>query len=208
MSDAAGQVFTVGHSTHGWEAFVSLLRQHGVEAVADVRSSPFSRFNPQYNRDVLEAALKATGIRYVFLGRELGARSEDPSCYVDGQVQYGRLAQTALFQGGLERVLRGAAKYRVALMCAEKEPLECHRTLLVAKELAARGVEVQHIHADGRLESHEEAMDRLVTLAGLPKDDLFRTKETLVAEAMARQEKLVAFVDHGRLGIALREDVI
>jgi hypothetical protein len=110
-------IFTIGHSTHSAEEFVALLRQHQVEAVADVRSSPFSRFNPQFNREPLEQFLKVNGIRYVFLGKELGARSEDRSCYLDGRVQYGRLAQTPLFQSGLDRVLQGAAKYRVALMC-------------------------------------------------------------------------------------------
>ncbi len=122
-ASAKSIIFTIGHSTHSAEVFLALLRQHGVEAVADVRSSPFSRFNPQFNREPLEQFLKANGIWYVFLGKELGARSEDRSCYLDGRVQYGRLAQTALFQSGLDRVQQGAARYRVALMCAEKEPL-------------------------------------------------------------------------------------
>ena len=103
MSATGNSIFTIGHSTHSAEAFLTLLLQHGVEAVADVRSSPFSRFNPQFNREALEAFLKENGIRYAFLGKELGARSEDRSCYIDGRVQYGRLAQTALFQSGLDR---------------------------------------------------------------------------------------------------------
>ena len=92
-------------------------------------------------------------------------------------------------------MLQGAARYRVALMCAEKEPLECHRTLLVAKALVARGQPVLHIHADGRLESHEAAMERLLDVTGLPKADLFRSKEELLSEALARQEQQVAYVD-------------
>ena len=199
-------IYTIGHSTHSAEAFLALLRQHGVEAVADVRSSPFSRFNPQFNREPLEQFLKANGIRYVFLGKELGARSEDRSCYLDGRVQYARLAQTALFQSGLDRVLQGAAKYRVALMCAEKEPLECHRTLLVAKALAARGHPVLHIHADGHLETHEAAMERLLDVTGVPKSDLFRSRQELLAEAMARQEQQVAYVDEAQSAMTLRED--
>jgi uncharacterized protein (DUF488 family) len=206
MNVTGHNVFTIGHSTHSAEAFLALLRQHGVEAVADVRSSPFSRFNPQFNREALEPFLKANGIRYVFLGKELGARSEDRSCYLDGRVQYARLAQTPLFQGGLDRVLQGAAKYRVALMCAEKEPLECHRTLLVAKALAERGQPVAHIHADGHLETHEAAMDRLLGVTGLPKEDLFRSRQELLAEALARQEQQVAYVDEAQSAMTLRED--
>jgi uncharacterized protein (DUF488 family) len=88
------EVLTIGHSTHPIETFLGLLHQHGVTAVADVRSAPYSRFNPQFNKDALEHDLKEHGIRYVFLGRELGARSDDPSCYDKGRVQYGRLART------------------------------------------------------------------------------------------------------------------
>src|ERR1700679_2312831 len=114
MSATENSIFTIGHSTHRAEAFLALLRRHGVEAVADVRSSPFSRFNPQFNREPLKQLLHADGVQYAYLGQELGARSEDRSCYLDGRVQYARLAHTALFQSGLDRVLQGAAKYRVA----------------------------------------------------------------------------------------------
>ena len=199
-------LFTIGHSTHSAEAFLALLRQHDVEAVADVRSSPFSRFNPQFNRLPLEQFLKANSIRYVFLGKELGARSDDRSCYDHGRVQYSRLAQTAPFQSGLDRVLQGAAGYRVALMCAEKEPLECHRTLLVTKALAARGQKVLHIHADGRLETHEAAMERLLTLTGVPDEDMFLTRDELLSKALARQEEQVAYVDEAQESMTVRED--
>lgn len=188
-------VLTIGHSTHTFEAFAALLKQHGVTALADVRSAPFSRFNPQFNKDALERDLKAQGVKYVFLGRELGARSDDPACYENGRVQYARLAQTAVFQSGLDRVMDGATKYRLALMCAEKEPLECHRTLLVARALVERGVTVEHILADGRLESHDSALTRLLELVGLPEQDLFRGRQQLIDEGMARQEERIAFVD-------------
>lgn len=190
-----GVVFTIGHSTHSLEAFVALLKQHGVTALADVRSAPFSRFNPQFNKDALARNLKAHGIKYVFLGRELGARSEDRSCYENGRVQYGRLARTELFKQGVERVMRGAEEHRIALMCAEKEPLECHRTLLVARALDEQGVNVAHVLGDGRLESHRDAMERLLAVTGLPLEDLFRSRADLIAEALARQEEKVAYVD-------------
>jgi len=188
-------VFTIGHSTHSIEAFVALLQQHGVTALADVRSAPYSRFNPQFNKEALARELKARGIKYVFLGRELGARSDDRSCYENGRVQYGRLARTDLFRQGLERVRRGAEGHRIALMCAEKEPLECHRTLLVARALDEQGVEVMHILGDGRLESHPDARERLLEVTGLAREDLFRSRAELLAEALKRQEDKVAFVD-------------
>lgn len=195
MSEQVGPVFTIGHSTHTFEAFVALLKQHGVTALADVRSAPFSRFNPQFNKDALESGLKAQGIKYVFLGRELGARSDDRSCYENGRVQYARLARTDLFHRGIERVLRGANEHRIVLMCAEKDPLECHRTLLVARALDEQGVAVDHILADGRLESQGDAMQRLLDVVGLPREDLLQSTHELIAQALAEQEKRVAYVD-------------
>jgi len=188
-------VFTIGHSTHPLDEFIALLKRHAVTALADVRSAPFSRFNPQFNKGALARDLKAHGIKYVFLGRELGARSDDPSCYENGRVQYGRLARTELFKRGIERVMKGAEEHRIALMCAEKEPLECHRTLLVARALDEQGLEVTHILGDGQLESHRAAMERLLSVTGLPHDDLFRSRGELIAEALARQEDKVAYVD-------------
>src|SRR4051794_8116259 len=98
---------TIGHSTHSAARFVELLRQHHVTAVADVRSSPYSRHVPQFNRETLRSMLRENEIHYVFLGKELGARSTDPSCYVDGRVQYGRLATTSEFMEGIARILAG-----------------------------------------------------------------------------------------------------
>ena len=172
-----------------------MLQLHDVTAVADVRSAPYSRFNPQFNREPFAEALGTEGIRYVYLGNALGGRSEDPVCYEDGRIRYDRVAATESFKSGLARVLHGAAEYRIALMCAEKEPLDCHRTLLVSRALDEQGVDVAHIHADGRLEPHGEAMDRLLDFLGLPREDLYRTREELIATAVARQSERIAYVD-------------
>ena len=172
---------------------MDLLRGHAITAVADVRSAPYSRLNPQFNREDLRNALKANRISYVFLGRELGGRPADRSCYFEGRVQYRKLAQTPLFKKGVDRVLRGAESYRVVLLCAEAEPLVCHRALLVAQELASVGTDVVHIRADGTLEPHAIAMWRLVETLGLSNHDLYRTKEDIIADACAVQEKRVAY---------------
>jgi uncharacterized protein (DUF488 family) len=188
-------VLTIGHSTHSIDAFIALLRQHNVTALVDVRSAPFSRFNPQFNKETLMRSLKDHGIKYVFLGRELGARSDDRSCYENGRVQYARLARTKSFHSGLDRVMHGAHDHRIALMCAEKEPLECHRSLLVARALVEHGIDVSHILANGSLETHGDAMVRLLALLGLPREDLFRSRQELLAQALAIQEERIAYVD-------------
>jgi uncharacterized protein (DUF488 family) len=190
-------VLTIGHSNHSIEAFLALLHAHDVTALADVRSVPFSRFAPQFNRDALEASLRADGVKYVFLGRELGGRSNDPSCYANGRVQYARLAATNLFAKGIDRIFKGASEHRIALMCAEKDPLDCHRTILVSRALVERDIAVGHILSDGRLEAHGDAMIRLLDSFGLPRDDLFRSRNELIAEALAKQEERVAYIDEG-----------
>ena len=186
-------VFTIGHSTHPKERFIALLHQHGITALCDVRSMPYSRISPQFNREELKESLRACSITYVFLGEELGARSDDPLCYDHGKVRYDRLGHPELFQQGLTRLRDGMQKYRVALMCAEKEPLECHRSILVARYLAALGLDVQHIHADGKLESHADALSRLAQLLNLGEDDMFRSREDLVADAYRLQEERIAY---------------
>jgi uncharacterized protein (DUF488 family) len=202
MSDS---IFTIGHSTHALERFVELLQQCGITALCDVRSNPHSRMNPQFNRKELNVAMRGRGIRYVFLGRELGARSKDPACYENGKVQYERLARTAPFRRGLQRVQNGMKSYRIAVMCAEKEPLECHRTILVARALAAAGLDVQHIHADGTLESHSDALKRLAGMFNLDGPDIFRSPDELIADAYRCQEKRIAHeaeIDSGDLSAA------
>ena len=195
MSDPRQSVLTIGHSTHSLEVFLELLQRHDVSAVADVRSVPYSRFNPQFNREPFAEALESERIRYVYLGNEVGGRSEDPACYEDGRIRYDRVAATESFRKGLARIVNGAAKHRIALMCAEKEPLECHRTLLVSRALQEQGIDVAHIHPDGRREPHNEAMDRLLDMLKLPRKDLYRTREELIASAVARQSERFAHVD-------------
>ena len=192
MTATRGAVFTIGHSTHPLDEFAALLRRHGVTAVVDVRAAPYSRFNPQFRRDALAEGLGAVELEYIFLGRELGGRSADPADYRDGRIDYDRVRETERFRRGVERVARGAERRRIALMCAEKEPLNCHRTLLVAPALEARDIAVAHILADGSLEPHAATMDRLLDLLKRPRADLFRTRGEIVAEAIASQAARVA----------------
>ena len=194
------RVLTVGHSNHPLETFVSLLQQHDVTTLADVRSAPYSRFNPQFNRKSLDAALQTHGIAYRFMGHALGGRPEDPSCYEDGRVRYDRLAQTSLYCGGIEQVVETAGVERLALMCAENEPLDCHRTLLVGRSLAGRGVAVTHILADGTLEPHDDTMDRLLDSVKLPRGDLLHSKEELIEQALALKEGRIAYSDRASRG--------
>lgn len=186
-------VYTVGHSNGTAEHLLEMLDQHGITAVADVRSRPYSRFNPQFNREALTGILRNSRREYVFLGDELGARSEDPACYRDGRAQYALIAQTPLFAQGIERLLAGMEKFRIAILCAEKEPLSCHRSILIARYLHERNIGVQHILEDGSLEDHGASLLRLLVLHGIQENNLFHTKDELVAIAYEKQAERIEY---------------
>ena len=187
MVEAERIVYTVGHSTHPLEHFFSLLRAHGITAICDVRSTPYSRLNPQYNREALKYVLKERGFTYVFLGVELGARSDDRACLESGRIRYELVSRTELFRAGIKRVREGTKQFRVALLCAEKEPMECHRSILVSRHLEKSGLEVRHIHANGGWESQAALMQRVLLDLKLPPEDLFRSPAEMVEHAYELQ---------------------
>ena len=173
-------IYTIGYATHTLEHFISLLKKQEITALCDVRSTPYSRLHSDFNRENLKKSLQKHEILYIFLGKELGARSDDPSCYNQGIVEYDRLAQTKLFHAGLERVQEGVKNYKISLMCAEKDPLDCHRTILISKHLISLNFNISHIHADGSIEDHESAMTRLLHRLHLPENDMFSSRCDIV----------------------------
>jgi uncharacterized protein (DUF488 family) len=193
-------LYTIGHSNNSVERFIELLCTYSITAVCDVRSSPYSKFVSQFNRDQLQNELKKYSIAYVFLGRELGARPTDPQCYVDGKVQYERLAQTALFKQGITRVRNGMQAYTIALMCAEGDPINCHRTILICRYLRSNDIEIKHILQSAEIESLHESERRLMQLLKIPEKDLFSTTDELIELAYDIQSKKIGFsVDDDRL---------
>jgi len=186
-------VYTIGHSNHPFEKFLELLRAHEVAEVADVRSHPVSRFAPQFGGKRLRAALEAAGIAYSFVGQELGARSDDPACIVDGRVDYERLASTARFAQGLARVTASAARERVALLCAERDPFDCHRAILVCRELLVGDVDARHIREDGSLESRAALDARVLAQLGSGGRDLFADADAQLAAAYRHRGRQIAY---------------
>ena len=186
-------VFTVGHSTHPIETLIALLRRHRIQAVADVRSSPYSSYSPQFNQGALRRSLSEAGIVYVHLGVELGARPDAPEIYVGGKASYQRMAARPEFQAGLERVIHGARRFRLALLCAEKDPARCHRMILVCRNLRPLVSGIEHILADGSLETNFAAEKRLCRMLGL-EPTLFEDEATIVEYAYDLQEARIAFV--------------
>ena len=190
-------LFTIGHSNHALDHFLGLLRAHGVDAIVDVRSAPHSKFAPHFSKRRLEAALNEAGAAYRFLGKELGARRDEQECYVDGQAQYERIAQLPIFREGLERVIAETRQRRAALMCAEADPIQCHRAILVCRELLRREPELDivHILRGGGTETHEELEARLIDLHNV-QPELFDdavTPDALTGKAYAMQAESIAY---------------
>ena len=187
------EIFTIGYSVHPVDQFMELLQMHGITALCDVRSDPYSRFMPQYNRESLKKEVARHHILYLYLGAELGPRSADPTCYEKGKVQYRRLAAREIFQQGLARLRKGMETHRVALMCAEKDPLTCHRMILICRNLRADDIVIRHILEDGSLEDNRDTEKRLMRLLKIDPADLFSTEADQIQRAYDLQAEKIAY---------------
>lgn len=177
MSDQSGQdwvlkdapsngngssLHTIGYGARTLEELIDALLANRIEYLLDVRTSPYSKFKPEFGREALEAALKARGIRYVFMGDTLGGQPRDPDCYTDGKVDYDKVRRQPFFQAGIERLRTAHEKgVRVVIMCSEGRPEECHRSKMIGEALAAAGIPVRHIDENGQLLTQTQVIDRL-----------------------------------------------
>lgn len=190
-------LFTIGYSGRSLDEFIALLKQYKINALCDVRSIPYSSRNPQYNREYLQRDLKSRDIDYIFLGEELGARSKDPSSYVDGKALYNKIADLPLFKQGLERIKLGMEKnYVLALMCAEKDPLSCHRSILICRNLRNANIDIRHIIDNKSVETQSDLEQRLVKQLKI-YPDLFKDSQPSdpVERAYEIQGDRIAYVE-------------
>jgi len=187
-------LFTIGYSPHTLDSFLNSLRAYDINALVDVRSSPFSHYKPEFNQDTLKGFVKSNNITYVFLGNYCGARVEDPSCYANGKVDFKLVAENQKFKEGLMRIKKGMEKFSIALMCAEKDPITCHRTILICRNLWNANINIKHILGDGSFESHRDSEKRLLKLFKLNQPDLFLSEQQRLDEAYSRQEEEIAYV--------------
>lgn len=189
------EILTVGHSTLPIERFIGLLKSAGATAIADVRSSPWSRFNPQFNRNEIKHALNMNGIAYRFFGRQLGGRPKDVSFFRRGIADYEAMAEAPEFAEGLALILDGSKKHRLALMCSEHNPLDCHRCLLVGRALVERGSNVQHILSSGEKQSQNQIEEMLLTMSGRDSDDFFVPRQERLRAAYRDRSFRVAYAE-------------
>ena len=195
MSETTNNIlYTVGHSNHTITIFIDLLQRHKINIIVDVRSVPYSRYCTQFNKKNLSAALQEVNIHYIFLGKELGARPDDPACYEGGFVNFKWILKRNEFKDGLRRLLEVVEKYRVAMMCSEKEPLDCHRTILLCRMLSKYNIPIKHILEDGRVEDHNDTERRLVKVLKI-EPTLFeaeKTESNLIEQAYDQQSQNIS----------------
>lgn len=161
-SDTVIPIFTIGYGARSLEAFLAVLKTYEIGYLIDVRSVPHSKFKPEFSRREFEAAVQAAGIRYVFMGESLGGKPDDPDCYEDGKVMYERVREKAFYRQGIDRVQAAFEKQlRVALMCSEGKPEQCHRSKLLGETLDAAGIPVVHIDENDEARTHAEVVERL-----------------------------------------------
>jgi uncharacterized protein (DUF488 family) len=189
----AFDLFSIGHSNIAAERFIAMLRDAGVTAVADVRSTPLSRRFPWFSGKNLAATLSQHGMTYLACGDALGGRPRNAALYRDGVTDYEAMARQPEFQAGLDRLCADAARLRVCLMCAEREPLDCHRCLLVGRALARRGLAVGHILHDGTIEPHRATEQRLLALTKAEGDLFAPGQDERLAAAYRRRARAVAY---------------
>ncbi len=174
-SEPAPKIYTLGHSRHSLDAFVELLKQHRVERVVDVRGQPYSRYNPQFNREHLSRRLEESGIDYTWSGRHLSGRPRDPRFYdPDGNVLWDELMKSPELHVALDSIADEVRHCLIALVCAEEDPMRCHRRFLLTPPLIRRGIQVLHIRGDGRTEPESEIKEREVSAGASRQQDLFR----------------------------------
>ena len=191
-------VFTIGHSNHTIDEFLFLLEKHNITAIADVRSAPYSRFNPQFNKELINTVLTNNRIKYVFLGKELGARPRDESCYTGNQVDFNILKNKAFFVDGINRIIDGIEHdHRIAIMCSEKEPLSCHRTILICRYLKRYDLDIKHILYNGSIESHQEIETRLMHDTKVEPTLFDQDTEVLINSAYDIQSEIISYVKEG-----------
>ena len=191
----ANPIHTVGHSNLSTESLVGMMKPRGITQVIDVRSTPYSRYVPYFNRDNIRATLERNGIGYTHMGDALGGRPQDDRLYDrDGRANYELVTQEKTFQDGVRQVEQMAENSHTLLMCTEADPLRCHRTLLVSQELASRGMNIIHLMQDDQQESHEETMEKLLAVWKLLRNgDAGMTRRQLIEEAVRNQAAMVAY---------------
>ncbi len=194
-------LFTIGHSVYKFDFFLSLLQMHKINYLIDVRSSPFSRFAQDFNKGVLANSLKNTNIKYVLMGDYFGARPQDKTLYSEeGYLDFEKVQDTENFKKGLNNIIKGLKQNNnICLMCTEKDPIDCHRAIMVARAFSLKGIDVSHILQNGEIQTQKELDERLLDLYFPDRNQLSLfaednlSREQMLVEAYRKRNKKIGY---------------
>ena len=186
-------IYTIGYSTYDMNLFIKTLKENCINAVADVRSLPYSKYKPEYDKDSLEKSLISAGIYYVFLGEELGARSKCENCYKGGRADHALIAKSEPFKKGISRILTGLEKFTIVLMCAESDPINCHRNILICRHLKKENIHIFHILENGKVEDNCKTEKRLSGRFLPGETDMFMSPEEALNFAYDKRSTEIAY---------------
>ena len=188
-------LFTIGYGNLEIKNFIEIVKKNNIEIICDIRSQPYSSYSPAYSQEPLKKVIKENSIKYIFMGDSLGGRSEDMDCYENNRINYEILSQKKTFQDGLDRLLEGLNKYKIAIMCSEKDPEKCHRTLLVARYIKNKHSNIVHIHHNDSLEKHSEFEKRIINLNNKQQQTLLNLEdeETTLSHVYKKLSKKAAY---------------
>jgi len=188
--EMVNELFTIGYAAYTKESLLDILKTHRITALADVRARPYSSFKPEFSQDLLKSYLQKNDIAYVPIGDQLGIPISNREGCSPTKTLFQVIAESANFKKGLERIENGLQRHHIVLMCAEKDPLDCHRFLLISRHLPAR-IRIKHILGNGKIEDNNQTIERLLRMSELDQPDLFRSREELLDLAYAAQEETV-----------------
>ncbi len=157
-------IYTIGHSNITPEAFIEILKTFKIQLVMDVRSSPYSKFVPHFNRENLKITLNDNDIKYIFIGHQIGGKPKDKKYYQDGKVNYDLIAETDHFKEGINKIIELNKDNDLVLMCSEEDPYNCHRHHLITQTLIKNGLEVVHIRKNCKMDKITETDKRDVQM--------------------------------------------
>lgn len=199
------QCYTIGHSNHNIDVFINILKKHNINCIVDVRSAPYSEYAPQFNRKTLKQELINHNIFYIYMGDQLGGRyAATDLLFPNGTVNYSKVRQTKPFQEGIKRLIKGIKDgYKMSLMCTEKDPIDCHRSVLISHELIKKGVPINHILYDGKIMSNNELEEILLKKykphhADLNLFESMKLREESLEEAYEQRNKDIAYTYKGK----------
>jgi uncharacterized protein (DUF488 family) len=188
MNKPNNTIYSIGYSSFAFKDFISTLNKYEINALIDVRSVPYSKYKPEYNQDQITKKIN-DNIQYIFMGKELGARPQDLSVFIDGKVSFDLLAQTNFFNHGINRIKKGLSLgYTPCLLCAEKDPITCHRTILISRILSNQNHQIKHILYDGTIESQNNVEKRLLKKYNLDQTNMFYSRKDRIDLAYRKQE--------------------